>query len=194
MRVVVITPPEPVVTIEEAKRHLKQDSDDDAQLIASYVAAATAHIDGPDGWLERCIGVQTLEARADVFCDAMVLPYPPLVDIVGVKYLDGTGAEITLLPEFYETRGTLIGSAFGKRWPSVAAHPESVRIQYRAGYAPRTVGETTVSTVPESIKAAILLMTGDLYRNRSTATDKIAQAVPMSITVKNLLDPFRIFR
>ncbi|MEG3084007.1 head-tail connector protein [Sphingomonas sp. PB2P12] len=194
MRVVVITPPEPVVTTDEAKRHLKQDSDDDAQLIASYVAAATAHIDGPDGWLGRCIGVQTLEARVDVFCDAMALPYPPLVDIVAVKYLDDTGTEITLLPAFYETRGTLIGSAFGKRWPSVAVHPESVRIQYRAGYAPRTVGETTISTVPESIKAAILLMAGDLYRNRSTANDKIAQAVPMSITVKNLLDPFRIFR
>lgn len=194
MRVVVITPPEPVVTIGEAKRHLKQDSDDDADLIKSYVAAATQHLDGPDGYLGRAIGVQTLEGRVDVFRDAMVLPYPPLIDIVAVKYLDGTGTEITLLPEFYETRGTLIGSAFGKRWPSVAAHPESVRIQYRAGYAPRTVGETTVSTVPESIKAAILLMTGDLYRNRSTATDKIAQAVPMSITVKNLLDPFRIFR
>ncbi len=194
MRVVVITPPEPVVTIDEAKRHLKQDSDDDADLIKSYVAAATQHLDGPDGYLNRAIGVQTLEARADVFCDAMVLPYPPLIDIVSVKYLDGEGTEITLLPSFYETRGTLIGSAFGKRWPSVAAHPESVRIQYRAGYLPRTVSDAQVATVPEPIKAAILLMTGDLYRNRSTVTDKAAQAVPMSTTVETLLDPFRIYR
>lgn len=194
MRVVVITPPEPVVTIDEAKRHLKQDSDDDADLIKSYVAAATQHLDGPDGYLNRAIGVQTLEARADVFCDAMVLPYPPLIDIVSVKYLDGEGTEITLLPSFYETRGTLIGSAFGKRWPSVAAHPESVRIQYRAGYLPRAISGAQVATVPEPIKAAILLMTGDLYRNRSTVTDKAAQAVPMSTTVETLLDPFRIYR
>ena len=195
MRVVVVTPPEPVVTIEEAKRHLKQDSDDDAQLIAAYVAAATAHIDGPDGWLGRSIGVQTLEARADMFRDAMALPCGPVIDITSIEYLDAAGTVVAVSPQDFEVRGWLVGSAFGRRWPSVGGHSEAVRIRYRAGYEPRVVeGQDPVSTVPAPIKAAILLMTGDLYRNRDTSSGTAATTIPMSTTVENLLSPFRVFR
>lgn len=184
MRVVVITPPEPVVSTEEALQHLKQDSDDDALLVDAYVAAATAHLDGPDGWLGRALGVQTLEARCDVFRDAMQLSYGPVLDMVSVKYLTGAGDVATVQPGDYELRGWLLGSSFGRRWPSVGGHAEAVRLQYRAGY----------ETVPTPIKAAILLMTGDLYRNRSTATDKVTAKVEMSTTVANLLAPFRVWR
>jgi uncharacterized phiE125 gp8 family phage protein len=184
MRVFVVTPPEPVISLDDAKEHLRVRHDDEDTLIKAYVAAATGHIDGPDGWLGRAIGMQTLEARADVFRDCMRLPFAPIADITSVKYLDGTAAEVTILPTEYELRGSLIGSAFGKRWPSVLAQPESVRIQYQAGY----------TTLPPAIRAAILLMTGDLYANRETAVVGTgAAAIPMSTTVENLLSPFRIY-
>ena len=185
MRVLVITPPAPVVSLAEAKLHLRVDAGDEDTLIEGMVAAATAHIDGPDGWLGRAIGAQTLELRTDVFRDAMPLPYPPVLEIVSVKHLDGAGEELTLLAAEYELRGTLIGSAFGRRWPSVGYHSEAVRIQYRAGY----------ETVPPAIRAAILLMTDDLYRNRGEAiTGTISARVAMSTTVERLLEPFRVWR
>jgi uncharacterized phiE125 gp8 family phage protein len=184
MRAIVITPPAPVVTLDEAKAHLRVTHDLEDDLIHAYVAAATAHIDGPDGWLGRAIGVQTLEARTDVFRDAMRLPYGPVIEVQSVKYLDAEGTEITILATEYEVRGWLLGSAFGKRWPSVGIHSEAVRIRYRAGYG----------TLPPSIRAAILLMVGDLHANRETAvTGTIAASVPMSTTVENLLAPFRIW-
>lgn len=184
MRVLVVTPPGPAVSLAQAKQHLRVDSDDEDALIAALIEAATAHIDGPDGWLGRAIGSQTLEARGDVFRDAMRLPYGPVIDIVTVKHLDEDGHELTVLPADYELRGSILGSAFGCRWPSVAAHGEAVRIQYRAGY----------EKVPAAITAAILLMVGDLYRNPTSVSAGAVSKVPMSTTVENLLNPFRVWQ
>lgn len=184
MRIVVVTPPAPVVTLAEAKAHLRVRHSDEDALIEAYIAAATAHIEGPDGWLGRSLGDQVLEAYADVFRDCMRLPFGPVTEVISVKYLAGTGDEVVVLPGEYELRGWLLGSAFGKRWPSVLSHPEAVRIQYRAGYA----------DLPPPIRAAILLMVGDLYANRETAAaGSGSSAIPMSMTVEALLSPFRVF-
>ncbi|AHE57425.1 hypothetical protein NX02_29305 [Sphingomonas sanxanigenens DSM 19645 = NX02] len=182
------------MTWEEAAQHLRLEADDEEQkpLVEAMIAAASAHIDGPDGWLGRAIGVQTLEARGDVFRDCMSLRYPPIIDIVSVKYLDAAAAEVTILPTEYEVRGSLIGCAFGRRWPSVLAQPESVRIRYRAGFVTNPTADPLVPALPAPIRAAILLMVGDLYRNRETVSAQ-AVAIPMSTTVENLLAPFRRF-
>ena len=184
MRVDVITPPAPVVVWEDADARLRLGGDarqrDDVEAM---IAAATAHIDGPDGWLGRAIGLQTLEVRTDVFRDAIRLPYPPIVEIVSVKHLNGAGAEATVLPSEYEVRGSLLGSSFGRRWPMVGHHSEAVRIRYRAGY----------QVVPDPIKAAILLMTADLYRNRETVAAVSMSSIPMSLSVQQLLQPFRVY-
>jgi hypothetical protein len=68
MRVVVITPPAPLVTWPDADKHLKLDGDEtDRDYVQGLIAAATGHIDGPGGWLNRALGEQTLEARFDGF-------------------------------------------------------------------------------------------------------------------------------
>ncbi|AHE55905.1 head-tail connector protein [Sphingomonas sanxanigenens] len=196
MRTIVVTAPAPVVTWEEAARHLRLEDDDEQRpIVEGMIAAATAHIDGPDGWLGRSLGVQTLEARADVFRDCMSLRYPPIIDIVSVKYLDAEAAEITVLPTEYELRGSLIGSAFGRRWPSVLAQPESVRIRYRAGFVADATADPLAPALPAPIRAAILLMVGDLFENRSSTASfsGAGAAVQMSTTVENLLAPFRRF-
>ena len=67
MSVVVITAPDPIIDLDLAKQHLKVTSDDDDMLIELYIDAAQSAIDGPRGWLGRCIGAQTLEFRLDGF-------------------------------------------------------------------------------------------------------------------------------
>lgn len=186
MRVVVVTPPDPadVVSLEEAKLHLHVTHNDEDALIPIYIAAALGHIDGPGGWLGRCIGLQTLEARLDGFCSTIRLPYPEVIGIDSVTYLDTAGAEQTVPDTDYETFGSNIAPVFGKAWPAARAAREAVRIQYEAGY----------ETVPDAIRAAILLMVGDMHANRATVvTGAIAAAVPMSTTVENLLAPYRIY-
>lgn len=186
-RVIVITPPKRVVTLDQAKQHLRVDGNDDDTLIGAFIDAATAHIDGPDGWLGRAIGEQTLEAGLDGFIyDPICLPHPPVIAVAGIVYDDTTGVERVLDPATYEIRDGVIGTAWGKSWPSTRAYRgsnRSVRITYRAGY----------ETVPAPIVVAILLMVGDLYRNRETAGVGAMSVVPMSMSVDALLNPFRIY-
>ena len=185
MRVTVITPPSPVITLDEAKVHLRARRDTEDDLIEMYVAAATSHIDGPDGWLGRAIGVQTLEVRLNSFaCTDIRLPYPEVISVSSVKYLDSAGDEQTMAPEAYEQFGSIIAPAHGTGWPTARYSREAVRIRYQAGY----------EDVPEAIRAAILLMTGDLYKQRETfVTGTISSAIPMSTSVENLLAPFRVY-
>lgn len=185
MRVVVVTPPDPVVDLERVKQHLEVEHDDRDDLIAGMIAAATAHIDGPDGWLGRAIGVQTLETGFWSFDPCgMRLPFPPVTEIVSVTYRDESGAEQTVPTDDIELFDDLIFPGWMKAWPNARPMRASVRVRYRAGY----------STVPDPIIAAILLMVGDLWRNRDTVAALGAAKIPMSTTVENLLAPFRVYR
>lgn len=188
MRVVVTSPPADAVSLADAKAHLRVDHADEDALIAGLVAAATQSIDGPNGWLGRAIGVQTLEAFLPAFGVASIgLPYPPAIDIVEVGYLDAADKAEVVDPSIYELSGQLLRARWGLHWPTAAwrgCDAEVVRIRYRAGY----------QVIPAPIRAAILLMTGDLYGQRETFLAGAAPAVaPMSTTVATLLSPFRVF-
>ena len=184
MSAIVVTPPEPIVTLAQAKRHLIVEHDDDDVYIGDLVAVATAWIDGPDGWLGRALGEQVLEASYACFRDAFRLPYGPVLSIEEVRCRDAGGVERVLDPGEYELRGWLLGAAFGRRFPG--ARHDSVRVRYRAGYA--------TGKVPAPIRHAILVMVGDLYANRESgaAGASFAEA-KMPTTVLNLLSPYRVW-
>lgn len=188
MRVLVISPPAPAVSLEEAKTHLRVRHNEEDALIASYIAAAQGHIDGPEGWLGRAIGLQELEVRGSLFRnDPIRLPYAPVRSVDSVEYEDTAGAWQTMDVATYELRGDEIGTAWGTTWPATRIYrgaAETVRVRYQAGY----------EQVPMPITAAILLMVGDLYANReSIVTGTIAAALPMPLTVERLLEPYRSF-
>jgi uncharacterized phiE125 gp8 family phage protein len=196
MRVFVVTPPAPVVTWEDADAHLHLDGDTDQRdEVEAMIAAATAALDGPTGWLGRALGEQVLEARIDNFgCGSIVLPYPPVVEIVSVNYIDRDGVEQTIDTDHYEILGTSLVPAYDVTWPAPRYQREAIRIRYRAGYPVGGTEEAPVVTLPKTVRAAILLMVGDLYRRRDTTTDVVSFSVPMSTTVENLLSPLRVWR
>lgn len=187
MRTVVVVPPDPVVTWEEADAHLRLDGDDTQQpYVESLIAAATAHVDGPNGILGRAVGEQTLELRMCGFPRAsLILPYGPVGEVESVKYLDADGAEQTAETSLYEQTGDVLRLAYNQTWPSPRGDAESVRIRYTAGWA--------TEDVPAPIKAAILLMVGHWYRNRqAVATDQSVTETPMGVDA--LLAPYRVLR
>lgn len=196
----VVSPPVPVVTLAEAKAHLRVDAPDDDAVITAYIAAATGAIDGPDGWLGRALGLQTLALIAPAFpgfgaCDwsactpawAMChpdeirLPCPPIRSVTAVSYLDAaTGARIVVDPATYALMDRTLFPLAGASWPSAAFRPDAVRIEFVAGYA-------TAADLPAPIRAAILLTVGALYANRSDAS-----AAP-GLVSERLLSPYRSF-
>lgn len=218
MRVFVVTAPSPIVTWADANARLRLDSDTTQQAdVEAMIAAATGNLDGPQGWLGRCLGPQTLEARFDSFAGggaiedrhrpwrdrcwhstygyALQLPYPPIIDIVSVKYIDTNGVLQTLSGSAYELRGEVLWPVYGTSWPDTRVQTEAVRVQFRAGYSVNATDNPLVAAVPDPITAALLLMCGDLYSNRETTLDgrkNAAVEVPMSTTVEALLAPYRV--
>ena len=116
-----------------------------------------------------------------------MLPFGPVLEIVSINYVDQAGivqtadkADVLLAGDELAPRSALFP------WDGGSTEREAGRIQYRAGY----------EQVPAPIKAAILMMVGDLYRVRTTASDMnvTATAIPMSTTVNALLQPYRVYR
>lgn len=84
MSVTVVTPPAPIVALDDAKAHLRVDHADEDALIGALVETATAWLDGPDGWLGRALGEQVLETTfpAELDPDDRVYPCPPATCLI----------------------------------------------------------------------------------------------------------------
>lgn len=188
MRVVVVTPPDPVISFEEAAQHLKLGGNQaEKVLVEGMIAAAVATIDGPDGWLGRSLGVQTLEARFNSFHGSEIrLPYGPVISLVGVEYLDSDDEPVQAdIDEFELLGATLVPAGSSWAWQGCSTRREAIRVEYLAGYE---------EAIPPAARAALLLMIGDLYRNRDTTAVVQMSKVPMSTSVEGLLEPLRIYR
>ncbi|MES2494632.1 MAG: hypothetical protein V4618_00830 [Pseudomonadota bacterium] len=197
MRVIVISPPDPVVTWEAADAHLELSGDTDQQTkVLGMIAAATGHIDGPDGWLGRALGVQTLEARFDAWevGQGLCLPCPPVISIESVTWRNAQRQWVTADPANYELIDRSVDFDGASPWDGGHYGRESIRVRYRAGYVEDPEADPLVAKLPAPIRAAILLMLGDLYMNRETVAVGVSAAkVPMSTTVEDLLGPYRMF-
>lgn len=181
MSVIVVTPPQPIVSWEEAKAHLKQDSDDEKDYVEALIAAATGWIDGPAGWLGRSLGPQLLELQYDCASPPIVhLPYGPVLEVD--EYWVG---ETSMGLPFY-----LPGSQAVSLGVSTS-HDQPLRIRYWAGYGKRTDdGEGWTSEAPAPIKQAILLLVGQWFRTRSAVNvGNIVNEMPFAVDA--LLSPYR---
>lgn len=191
MHVRVIEPPEVIVTWEEAKMHLRLDSDDEKTLVEALALAVSQWLDGPNGWLARSVGEQTLEGRFNCFSERQIaIPFGPVVSVETIKYLDADGEEQTLDEAAYTllSNGTVSLNS-NSSWPAVYSDPEAVRVRYVAGYAPGGTEEAPISTVPAAIKVAALLVIAFLFRDREASpSDALSSG-----SVYALLSPYRIW-
>lgn len=189
MNVVVIdSPATEVVSLEEAKAHLRVDFDDDDDLIQSLVAAATSYLDGPNGYLGRSLITQTLEMRTDAFRSCPIdLPYGPVQEILAVVYDDADGIEQIVSDADYRLiSGDRLELVFGKSWPAARSQSDAVRIQYIAGYG------DTAEDVPEPLRLAVKLLVGAWYENREqTVIGVNVTPLPRSVAVESLISPYR---
>lgn len=186
-----------VLTVADAKLHMRVDFPDDDELIESYIATAISNIDGRDGWLGRAIGNQTWELRLAVFCgNEIKLPLPPLIEVESVTYYDTSDALQTLSPEDYEVVGVGgFGKArvvlkSGRSWPGLAKRAENVLVRFRAGYV--SDGSPPVSAVPAPILTAIKRQVATMYENREAIVIN-ATVAKLPGAVDGLLAPLRVW-
>ena len=179
-----------VLPLADMKQWLRVDHDRDDDLIESMIASAIQQLDGRDGWLNRSLGVSTWELRLCEFSFyEIVLPLPPLIAVISVKYYDTDGYKQTLGPSNYCVAG--IGGIkprlelkHGKSWPGTSPRSEGVVIQYQAGYAD--------GQVPAPIVTALKRMVAAMYENREAVV--VGQTViAMPFGVEANLAPYRVW-
>lgn len=179
----VIEPPveEPVTVRFVADEHLK-------------VASGTAE----DGYVDRLLRTarrrgerktgrawmpQTIELRRDTFpCGRapLLLERPPLIEVLEIVYVATDGTETVLDPADYivsgsgrENRKARIAPAYNTIWPATRCEIDAVTITYRAGYV--TGGSPEEADVPDDLVHGMLMVVGELYKQRSLSVHTINQ-------------------
>lgn len=188
----ITAPAAPVISTSDAKAHLRVVSSSEDALIAAFVLAAIAHLDGWSGILGRCLVTQ--EWRQDFAGwpedGRLRLPFPDVdPDSVVVTYLDTLADEQVVPDTQYEVledaRGTYVEFRAAFTSPSLEDDRAApVWVQFDAGYG-------AAAAVPAAIRAAILLIVGDLYENRENSVISEARVQALPIAADRLLTPYR---
>jgi uncharacterized phiE125 gp8 family phage protein len=191
MKLLLVTAPtkEPI-DLPEAKGHLRVDVSDDDEYITSLIVVAREHI---EDITRRALLTQTWDYSLDGWpaYNCITLPHGNLVSVTSVKWKDTTGVEATLtLTTDYlvEPNGESCGRIvlpYGGLWPTGTLYPSNpITIRYVCGW-------TSPATVPNKIKAAILMTVAKLYESRGE--DTVGQTVHEDKTVRNLLASERLW-
>lgn len=182
-----VPPAELPVSIDEARLHLRVDHTDEDTLIEGLIFAATEALQEET---RRAFITQTWRVDFCGFYEPLKLPYAPVQSITSVQYFDATNASATVASSNYalvpDALGPRVDVVYGATWPSsVYSRPDAVRVTFVAGYG-------GPQDVPPPLRAALLLMIGDLYAYRETvAVGVSATEIPMSATVKALVSAYR---
>lgn len=155
------------VTLDEIRDHLNiEDSAHEATTLA-YLLVAREAIEKQE--LSRALLTQTWKLRLDRWPSSgqIRLPRPPLQSVSSITYIDSNGASQTLAASLYAVDAYAepgrVVPAYGETWPSLRtqAGVPVVTVTYIAGWTNRGL-------VPEGIRQAIKLLTGELWENRES--------------------------
>ena len=153
---------EAILTLEECKRHLRVRHQEDDAAIEAYRLSAIAFV-------ERQASTALLPADFRVeavrFEDLRTLPIHPVQSVISAVHHDSAGTEVAYAPRLQAGR---LRPVQGGTWP------------YENGYASVTF-EAGHLDPPDDLIAAVKLMLGHLYSNRSAVMSGGAVEVPLAI-------------
>ncbi len=147
------------IDLAYVKTNLKVEHDEDDVALTSFINAAIDYADGAGGYLGRALVDQTWDLYLDAFpVNQIEMPLPPLIEVLGVFYLDGAGAEQEMdasgyVVDSFSDPGRIVLTANGS-WPTLSATTNAVRVRFRAGYVDATTSPA-VDDVPEDIRLAL---------------------------------------
>lgn len=182
-----IAPAQSLLSLADAKAHLRVDHSDDDAVISGLIEAATAHLDGYGGTLGLALLTQTWAVEFPTFRNRLDIPLGP-VQSATIQYYDSTNVLQTLAATVYavltDGRGPYVGLKYNQQWPQTYTRDDAVKITFVAGYG------ASPKDVPAAIRAAMLLMIGTWYENRAAVNvGNITSELPLAASA--LLAPFR---
>jgi uncharacterized phiE125 gp8 family phage protein len=179
MKPVRLTAPAPLLTLAEAKQHLRVDASEDDARIARLCVGETEYLDGYSGILGRCLVNQTWRLPVQEWSSVIRLPFTN-VSGVSVKYRDVANDEQTVSASNYDvvedhlSPAVVFKGAFA--WPELADSESPISIDFTAGYG-------VAADVPDRIKTAVLERVKFVYdelngkENATLILDAIDQSI-----------------
>jgi len=174
------------VDADELKTHLRYDSSDLDDYLATLATAARKAI---ELWEWRAHVTQTWTMRLDAFPSdngPIYVPRPPLQSVTSIQYVDADGETQTCSADDYDVDGKAepgrVQPGYGKVWPTTRAEQNAVTMVYVAGYG------DAAADVPAETKHAIKLFGELLFRSPGIS---VAGAQRESPALAALLKPCR---
>lgn len=168
------------VTLEDAKLHLRLNPDDDIEdepIIRPIISAAREFCENITG---RALVPQKIAAYPDANQRVVKLPMPPATQIDKIKAYMADGTEATLPPSAYYF-DQVDGIVLLEDVPDGIRALNPIEITYQAGE----------STVPFSVRQAILLLIGHWYENREAVVVGAIASIEVNVTVQTLLNQYK---
>lgn len=175
--------PEPVTT-DDAKLHLRVDSNDENSLIDTLIVTARQWV---ETFTHRALMTQTWDEKFDCFPDGVIeLSMAPVASVTSITYVDTAGTSQTWSSSDYQTdlpsgpkaQRARIQPAYGLSYPLTRAQMNAVTVRYIAGYG------ATVQLIPETFITAIKMLVEHWYSLRGpvmVGAGNIVSVVPTSI-------------
>jgi uncharacterized phiE125 gp8 family phage protein len=169
------------VTLDELKSHLKIDGDSDDSSLQIYLDAAIAYVETHTG---HKLSRESRNSYFDTFYGLELVGESP-VSVV-INYIDTDGNSQVLAGTVYSLKTHKIrpylALDYGQSAPSHRTQDAAIHIEYTSGY--------TATTLPASLKSAVLLVAGDLNEFKEAKT--VMQTYE-NTAVSRLINPYRIF-
>lgn len=176
-------PTETLVSLSEAKEHLRVDHSNDDTYITTLINVAT---DVVEEFTRRKLATQTWNIYFDEFPPYIDLQLGIVRQIVEVKYYDQSNVLQTLPTSDYDidliAKPGRIYEATGKSFPQTYERANAVKVTFEVGNS---------AEVPSAFKAAILIIIGRYYENRQDVFVG-TQVNEIPSLVENLLTPYRL--
>lgn len=176
-------PTETLVSLSEAKEHLRVDHSNDDTYITTLINVAT---DVVEEFTRRKLATQTWNIYFDEFPPYIDLQLGIVRQIVEVKYYDQSNVLQTLPTSDYDidliAKPGRIYEATGKSFPQTYERANAVKVTFQVGNS---------AEVPSAFKAAILIIIGRYYENRQDVFVG-TQVNELPSLVENLLTPYRL--
>lgn len=161
----IVAPATGLVTLSDAKAHLRVTSSAEDGLITNLIAAASAYLDAKDGVLGEALITQTWRyTMAAPPVGNLVLPVGPVQSIAQIQYVDTDGATQTVGAADYRLAGDMLELVSGASWPATDARTAAFWVDFVAGYG-------DIDDLPQTIAHLARVVIFEAYEQRGATSD-----------------------
>lgn len=173
------------ISVDEVKKLIRIDFDDDDEAIEQNIQSAVDHYEGWNGILGICLVEQEWRQDFEGFCSVMLLPLGPFISLSKITWRNADGVEQELDSNLYSVGVDDAGYAFVRFsstfvWPSPVAEFAPVSVFYKAGF-PIVQNK---QTVPQDIRTAIAARVQMFFDQQGTDGSEIIERMEAKLIQK----------